>query len=233
MTAVQTRRSSRFPPRTRAGRTSRISATSPSSPARRSSTSSSTTKTSSPASGSRPRAGATQPKRKQSSLRAWRSSRSKSTEGSTSSPGLDKLDPLTRTGSTRGRFLQADALVAEELHRVSGGAPVAHLEVQVASGGSSGGPDTCDDLANGHVLAVADADSAAHDVGVRGGEAIAVVDLDEVAVTAVPARVDDPAAGCSVDRRIAARAEIGSHVPGRRTLGRGNAGSVRTRRAST
>src|SRR5947208_14115257 len=101
--------------------------------------------------------------------------------------------PRTASGAVMAPRLR------EEAHRVLGCSVDPRLEVQVRPGGVAGRTHVADDLALRYRLAVDGAEAAL--VGVRGREAAAVVDHDDVAVTVHPARVDHGPALGGADRR--------------------------------
>src|SRR5205085_12420674 len=80
------------------------------------------------------------------------------------------------------------------------------LEVQVRAEAVTRAADVADYVALPDLLAARRCDRAL--VGVRGREAVAVVDHDEVAVALLPAAVDDRARGRGADRRAVRDADV-------------------------
>src|SRR5690606_32164844 len=85
---------------------------------------------------------------------------------------------------------EADALVAKEWYGIGEHAVHAHHEVQVAAGRAAGRADLRDQLPGADLLPDVHPDAAGRDVRVPGADAAGVLDLDEVAEVARPARVD-------------------------------------------
>src|SRR5262249_39119701 len=94
--------------------------------------------------------------------------------------------------------------------RVDGRAVDPHLEVQVRAEAVPGAADVPDHVALVHVLAAGDGDRALG--AICGREVAAVVDHRQVAVTRLPAAVDDRAARRGVNRRPIAHADVDSLV---------------------
>src|SRR4051794_33988364 len=87
-----------------------------------------------------------------------------------------------------------------------------HLEVRMAARGGPGGADRGDVLPRRHVLTDVDEDATRAVVRVAGGDAAAVVDLDEVAVGPEPTCIDHRAGMCRVDGAAAGRPDVGAPV---------------------
>src|SRR5439155_19902150 len=87
---------------------------------------------------------------------------------------------------------------SEMAHRVDGVAVDPDFEVQVRPEASARAVAVADHLSLGDVRTGADGESLL--VGVRGGEPVAVVDDDDVAVALLPAGDDDRPGGRRVDR---------------------------------
>src|SRR4051794_16650880 len=113
---------------------------------------------------------------------------------------LQYINGRPRPAVTPGR---TDLEVREWIHRA---AVHAHLEVQVGAEAVAGAADVPDHLSLRHERAAGDGDRRL--MTVAGGEAVAVVNECEVAVTTGPAGEDDGAARGRVDRRPRRDADI-------------------------
>src|SRR5690606_31770282 len=82
----------------------------------------------------------------------------------------------------------------------------AHLEVEVRAGRAAGAADRADHLAGSDALA--DARAPRRHMRVAGHHAVAVADLDDLAVPRLGADERDLAVGGGVDRRARAAAKI-------------------------
>src|SRR5262249_32004310 len=82
----------------------------------------------------------------------------------------------------------------------------ARLVVQVRTGGASGGPDAADDLADADALSFRHVDRG--EMAITCRQAVAVIDLNHLAVAAAPSR-RHPLAGRGGAHRVAG---IGAHV---------------------
>ena len=99
-------------------------------------------------------------------------------------------------GGGDGAAVQRRAVVGHERGRVDGGPAVVDLEVEVVSGGGAGGAFDAEDLPDGDRGAGTDGGVDGGEVGVAGGDAAAVVDLDGVAGARLgPGGRDPPGAG--------------------------------------
>jgi len=112
--------------------------------------------------------------------------------------------------------LQALFLYLKETEGVGAFPILPDLEVQVVTGGISGGADVADHLALLHFLPNRYADGGT--MGVQGIEGIVVVYLDVVSIPAAP-RVDgvgygDGSVCCGKDGRTFRRGDVGSAMVG-------------------
>ncbi|PAV93290.1 hypothetical protein WR25_26979 [Diploscapter pachys] len=87
----------------------------------------------------------------------------------------------------------------QERHRVHRMAVDTDFIMQVRAGRTAGRPHQCDQLAARHARAIGDEDL--RQMAIAGRDALAVVDLDQIAVTALAAGVIDDAVGGGIDRR--------------------------------
>src|SRR3954453_12760826 len=94
-----------------------------------------------------------------------------------------------------------------------------HLEVEVAARGGARAADGGDDLPGVDVLSRPDERAAGADVRVPGADAVAVADLDPVAVGPEGAGVDDGSRGRRTDVGAAAGGDVGAAVVGVGTRG--------------
>src|SRR5579872_4063055 len=95
----------------------------------------------------------------------------------------------------------------EEVDGIAGAAVDPDLVVQMNRGHAAGGADETERLVQGDGRADLDEDPA--EVGVARGEAVAVVDLDHVAVVAVPAGIahDTVGRGENLGRSVSAQVD--------------------------
>src|SRR4051812_32259805 len=107
---------------------------------------------------------------------------------------------------------------AQVLIRIDGRVVDADFVVEVGAGAASAEADVADDLAS--VNALTRGDSEAGQVSVTGGDAMAVVELDEVSVAAHVAGVDDDAIRRRNDRITVRAGNIDSAVEGALTAER-------------
>ena len=84
------------------------------------------------------------------------------------------------------------------------------LVVEVRAGRAAGGADEAEELAAGYVVAHLDVD--VREVAVAAGKAVTVVDLDHVAVAALPAGFDDLTGGRGQDLFAAFAVDVHSGV---------------------
>src|SRR5262245_6276179 len=100
---------------------------------------------------------------------------------------------------------------AQEFLRVDRFFANARLVVEMRAGRAASGADLADDLSSLDRLADAHLDRG--EVAVAGGEAVAVVDIDDAAVAAAPSRGGDGAVGGGAHRiaGLAMQVEPGMH----------------------
>src|SRR5215510_13248617 len=103
---------------------------------------------------------------------------------------------------------------AQEFLRVDRVAVDAGLVVQVRAGGAPGRADLADDLADAHVLALADVDGG--EMAVARRQAVAVIDFHHFAVAAAPAGEHDFSGGRDAYRLARAGADVDSGMHGER-----------------
>src|SRR5262249_41862701 len=99
---------------------------------------------------------------------------------------------------------------AQELLRIDGVAADARLVVDVRTGRAAGGAEPADDLSDPDVLSNGDVDF--RQMSVAGRQPVAMIDLDQLAIAAVPARDGDDARGGGADRIADVAAEIDPRV---------------------
>src|SRR5439155_4662751 len=99
---------------------------------------------------------------------------------------------------------------SEVSQRIHGGSVDAHLEVEVRAEAMAGAADVADHLALRHMRAAADREAGL--VGIRGREAVAVVDDDDVSVALLPAGDDHRSGRGRVDRRAGGGADVDALV---------------------
>src|SRR5262245_49416638 len=97
---------------------------------------------------------------------------------------------------------------AQEFLRVDRVAVDAGLVVQMRAGGAPGRADLADDLADAHVLALADVDGG--ELAVARRQAVAVIDFHHFAVAAAPAGEHDFSGGRDASRLARAGAAVDS-----------------------
>ena len=85
--------------------------------------------------------------------------------------------------------------------------------MQMRPGGSTGRTQPAHDLSDPHALANLNLNR--REVTIAGGETIAVVDFNHLAVAPTPSGMRDDARGCGVDRLTLFAAEIDARVHGR------------------
>src|SRR5438132_7231288 len=105
-----------------------------------------------------------------------------------------------------GRPPRAAGAFLEIAHRIHRDAVHTNLEVEVRAEAMARTADVADHLALGDILAAGDGDLRL--VGVRGGQAVVVVDRDEVAVPLHPTAVHDRTGGGGVNRSAGGGADV-------------------------
>src|SRR5438309_7314803 len=103
---------------------------------------------------------------------------------------------------------------AEEFLRIDGVAVDAGLVVQMRAGRAAGGADLADHLAGPHALADGDVDR--REMAVAGDETVTVVDLDHLAIAALPTRDRDLAVSSDAHRVADRRLQIEAGMHGGR-----------------
>src|SRR5690349_13269825 len=96
--------------------------------------------------------------------------------------------------------------VEDVLERIDRVVVHAHFIVKVRTGGAAGGTDVADDVAAFHVLAGADGEAG--EVAVARRVAVAVRDVDDVAVAVGPLRLDDDAVRGRAHRSADGRGDV-------------------------
>src|SRR5476649_2061505 len=104
------------------------------------------------------------------------------------------------------------AVCLEEVDGIARTAVDLDLVVKVYAGGPAGRADLADLLVEGYGLARLDVDPA--EMGVARHQAEAVIDLDQVAVFALPAREAHRARGGGIDGAVARRPQVDAFVHG-------------------
>src|SRR5690349_7514068 len=114
--------------------------------------------------------------------------------------------------SAESALLQGGELFAplQELGRILGHAQHPHREMQVGAGGPPGAADVPDRLAPPDDLS--GLDQGLGQVGIAGGKALSVVDIDQVAVFRMVFRKDHHPGGSSVDRSASLGIEVDALV---------------------